>query len=75
MKASIKVICTEGFEIFNNDKGLTLSAIVEEKEYDAILYEPTEEYFAKDSEDREFLVGEINFDGKLILVEYFKLAE
>lgn len=77
MNKKIKVKCNEAFTIFNNDsdiqEGRTISAVVEEKEYTATLYELTQEYFAKDDKGREFLVGEINIDEKLILEEEFEL--
>jgi hypothetical protein len=76
MKNSIKVKCIEGGTIFSNDKGKAVIAVIDEgKKYEASLYKPTEEYFSKDSEGREFLVGEVNIDGKLVLEQNFKLAE
>lgn len=74
-KNSIKVKCTEGFEAFQNNKEKTLLAVVKEnQEYEATLYKLTEEYFAKDSEGREFLVGEIDMDGNLVLEQDFELV-
>lgn len=70
----INVRSSEGYIIYNNDDRRTVSAIVEEnKVYEAKLYKLTEEYFAYDSEDREFLVGEIDINGKLVLRENFEL--
>lgn len=74
MKNNIKVKCIKGFEQFRNNKEKTLLSQVEEgKVYEATLYELTDEYFAKDSEDREFLVGEMNIDGSLVLQPEFEL--
>jgi len=75
MEKSIKIKSAEQFTIFNNDEGKTVSAVVEEKEYIAKLYKPTQEYFAKDKENREFLVGEIDIDGNLILETGFQLIK
>ncbi|KIN81895.1 DNA translocase FtsK [Clostridium botulinum] len=75
MKNTIMVKCLDGFTIFNNDKQRTISAVIEDdKEYIATLYKRTEEYFAKDSKGREFLVGELDIDGKLVLEKGFELA-
>jgi hypothetical protein len=74
MKNSIKVKCIEKFTLHNSDF-TKLLADVEIGEYTAELYENTEEYFAKDSEGREFLVGEINIDEKLVLEQNFELIE
>jgi hypothetical protein len=76
MKNNIKVKSLEYFSIHQNNADKTLLAIVEEnKEYKATLYKSTEEYFAKDFEGREFLVGEINIDGNIILEKNFILIE
>jgi hypothetical protein len=74
MKNIIRVKCLESFTLWGNHK-TELLAEVEEKEYDAQLFEETEEYFAKDSDGREFLVGEINIDRKLILQDGFELIK
>jgi len=74
MKNSIRVKCVEEFELWGEGK-TKLLAEVEEKEYIAQLYEETEEYFAKDSKGREFLVGEINIDRKLVLKQGFELIK
>lgn len=72
MKNIIKVKSTEGYTIYNNDSNKTISAVIEEnKEYNAKIYKPTLEYFAYDLKGREFLVGEINSDGELVLEEGF----
>lgn len=72
MKNIIKVKSTEGYTIYNNDRNKTISAVIDEnKEYEAKIYKQTLEYFAYDSKGREFLVGEINIDGDLILKEGF----
>lgn len=67
----ITVRCKRGFRTYRSGK---VTADVEKDEiYEAKLYEPTEEYFAKDSKGREFLVGEISFDERnLILEEEFE---
>jgi hypothetical protein len=73
MKNNIKVKCIKGFKQFRNNKEKTLLSQVEEgKVYEATLYELTDEYFAKDSEGREFLVGEMN-DDNLVLQPEFEL--
>jgi hypothetical protein len=74
MKNNIKVKCIKGFKQFRNNKEKTLLSQVEEgKVYEATLYELTDEYFAKDSEGREFLVGEMNIDDNLVLQPEFEL--
>lgn len=63
----ITVRCIRGFRTYGNGKVI---ADVEKNEiYEAKLYEPTEEYFAKDSKGREFLVGEISFDKRNVILE------
>ena len=74
MKNTIRVKCIEGFTLHNYNF-TKLLAEVEKKEYDAQLYIETEEYFAKDLKGREFLVGEINIDRKLVLGQDFKLIK
>jgi len=74
MKKSIRVRCVEEFELWGNCK-TKLLAEVEKKEYEAQLYEETEEYFAKDLKGREFLVGEINSNGKLVIGQDFELIK
>ncbi|MBV4417163.1 hypothetical protein [Clostridium tyrobutyricum] len=76
LKNSIKVKCVEGFTLHKNNKRKTIVAVVEEgKEYKAILFKPTEEYFAKDLEGRGFFVGEIDNNDKLILMDGLALVE
>ena len=74
MEKIIKVKCSDEFELWGEGK-TKLLAEVEKKEYEAQLYEETEEYFTKDLKGREFLVGEINNDGKLVLGQDFKLIK
>ncbi|EOU1877951.1 hypothetical protein F6J56_05775 [Clostridium perfringens] len=63
----ITVRCKRGFRTYRSGK---VTADVEKDEiYEAKLYEPTEEYFAKDSKGREFLVGEISFDERNVILE------
>lgn len=63
----ITVRCIRGFRTYRSGK---VTADVEKDEiYEAKLYEPTEEYFAKDSRGREFLVGEISFDKRTVILE------
>lgn len=73
MKKIINVECMDEFTLMNHDETDVL-AEVEKGEYVAELYGETEEYFAKDSKGRDFLVGEINADERLILEEGFKLS-
>ena len=73
MKNNIKVKCILEFQLWGEGK-TKLMADVKEKEYEAVLFKETEEYFAKDSEGREFLVGELNSVGKLILEQDFQLV-
>lgn len=76
IRNTITVKVAEGFTIFNNDKERTVSAVIESnKKYKAKLYELTEEYFAKDSMGREFLVGETNMDLELVIEKDFELVE
>lgn len=75
MKDCIKVKCIMGYKQFRNDEDKTLLAVVEEgKIYKANLYELTGEYFANDSEGREFLVAELNANDELILNPEFELT-
>ncbi|MCY6958887.1 hypothetical protein [Clostridium brassicae] len=74
MKNSIKVKCIEGFKLYTNG-GKELFADVESGEYVANLFKRTEEYFAKDFQGREFLVGEIDINGELVLKEGFELIK
>ncbi|MBI6033736.1 hypothetical protein [Clostridium perfringens] len=63
----LTVICIRGFITYRSGK---VTADVEKEEiYEAKLYEPTGEYFAKDSKGREFLVGEISFDKRTVILE------
>lgn len=63
----ITVRCKRGFRTYRGGK---VTADVEKDEiYEAKLYKPTEEYFAKDSKGREFLVGEISFDERNVILE------
>ena len=74
MKKNIRVKCNDGFKVYDNH-GERIIAYVKVGEYDAKLYEKTGEYFAKDSQRREFLVGEINIDKNLVLEPEFELIE
>ena len=66
----IIVKCIEEFKIFNSSNNLL--ADVEVREYEAILKE-SYEYFAKDSEGRDFLVGELDSLGNVVLEDEFIL--
>lgn len=70
----IRVKCVEGFRLYDN-KGERIIANVDAGQYIAKLFKETEEYFAKDSEGREFLVGQININGNLELEEGFELLK
>lgn len=74
MKNSIKVKCIEGFKLYTNG-GKKLLADVEIGEYIANLFKRTGEYFAKDFEEREFLVGEIDINGEIVLKEGFEFIK
>lgn|GEM_PF-1451893 len=73
MEKVIKVKCIDEFTLRNHDETEVL-AEVEERDYVAELHEETEEYFAKDDQGREFLVGEININGELVLQDGFKMS-
>lgn len=73
MKNKIIVKSLESFILTNNGK-TNLIAEVEERNYEAVLFKETEEYFAKDSKGREFLVGEINNNGDLVLLDAFEVV-
>ena len=76
---TIKVKCISGFKEENMDQTELLAEVFENEVYEAELYEETDEYFAKDSEGREFLVGEIKIDSsgnpKIKLSNEFELIE
>ena len=71
----IRVKAIEEFIIYQNSNNKTvLAEIQKNKEFIADLYQMTDEYFARDFQGRMFLVGEINNDGDLALIDYFKLV-
>ncbi|MCD3321141.1 hypothetical protein G8V07_12560 [Clostridium botulinum D/C] len=73
MRDTIKVKCLEEFTLYNNG-GKNLIADVRVGDYIAKLYKETEEYFSKDSKGREFLVGQMEDDNKIVLEQGFKLV-
>ena len=81
-RKKIRVKCKEEHSIceVHNGKLKEIAVVDEGEEYVAVLNEETEEYFARDLEGREFMVGEIRFDkdlkmDKLVLSEEFELVE
>lgn len=65
IKNKIKVKCIQGFTEYNdkNTEELeVLAEVFEGNEYEAELYTKTDEYFARDHEGREFLVGELKIN-------------
>lgn len=67
----IKVKCLNGFKIIK--RGIWYAEVIEGREYIATLCEESGEYLAKDDNGHKFLVGELDFDEKLILEEDFTL--
>ncbi len=57
----IRVRVVDAFTIFNHDKSIVLSDVEDGEEFTALL--EGSEYFAKDREGREFLVGTIGING------------
>ncbi|KGM93331.1 hypothetical protein IRP63_14585 (plasmid) [Clostridium botulinum] len=74
MKNTINIRCLEKFTLYNNG-GKKLIADVKSGQYVAKLYKETEEYFSKDSKGREFLVGQLGDDNKIVLEQGFKLMK
>lgn len=70
----IRVRAIEEFDLYRNNNKTVLAEIQKNEEFIADLYQMTDEYFARDSQERRFLVGEINNDGDLVLIDYFKLV-
>lgn len=68
----IKVKAKDAF-VLRNYKNETVAEIEEGRVYNAKLYEPSGEYFAKDSQGREFYVGELDIEDNLKLDECFEL--
>lgn len=75
----IKVRCINSFVEENMERTEVLAEVFEGNEYEAELYKETNEYFAKDYEGREFLVGELKIDclgsPKIKLGNEFELIE
>lgn len=69
----IKVRCLEGFIM--RKKNVICAKAVKGKIYTAILCENSGEYFAKDNNGHEFLVGELDMDENLRLDKDFELVE
>ena len=82
IKNKIKVKCVQGFTVCNDKltEGFeVLAQVFEGNEYEAELYSKTDEYFARDHEGREFLVGELKINSlgkpKIELGKEFELIE
>lgn len=75
----IRVRCIQSFVEKNIEQTEVLAEAFEGNEYEAELYKETNEYFAKDYEGREFLVGELKIDclgsHKIKLGNEFELIE
>lgn len=69
----IKVRCLKGFTL--HKKNMIYAKVLEGKIYTAILCENSGEYFAKDNNGHEFLVGELDMDENLRLDKDFELVE
>lgn len=69
----IRVRCLNGFKTYK--RNIFYAEAVEGKEYTAILYEETGEYFTKDDKGHEIMVGELLFDETLKLDEDFELIK
>lgn len=77
IKNKIKVRCVQEFIEKNIEQTEVLAEVFEGNEYEAELYKETNEYFAKDYEGREFLVGELDCLGSqgIKLGNEFELIE
>lgn len=73
----IRVRCIQSFVEKNIEQTEVLAEVFEGNEYEAELYKETNEYFAKDYEGREFLVGELDCLGSqgIKLGNEFELIE
>lgn len=78
IKKNIKVKCISGFKELDMKEN-EIAEVLEGNEYEAELYEETDEYFSKDHKGREFLVGELRIDClgdlKIKLGNEFELIE
>jgi hypothetical protein len=68
----IEVECMEGYDIVSQD-GKQIFAVVDEGIYTGILNEESREYFAKDRQGNDFLIGELDVDDNLRLEDGFRL--
>lgn len=79
IKNKIKVKCIQEFTEYNTKQTEVLAQVFEGNEYEAELYSKTDEYFARDHEGREFLVGELKINSlckpKIELGKEFELIE
>jgi hypothetical protein len=82
IKRKIKVRCIQEFTEYNTKQieGFeVLAEVFEGNEYEAELYKKTNEYFARDHKDREFLVGELKMnslgESKIKLGKEFELIK
>lgn len=79
IKNKIKVKCIQEFTDYNTKQTEVLAEVFEGNEYEAELYSKTDEYFARDHEGREFLVGELKINSlgkpKIELGKEFELIE
>ena len=74
MDKRIIVRAIEDVTYFNFDETEILGEVVAGQEYEAELFEETEEYFTKDMFGREIYVAEINHEGKFILDNVFEIV-
>jgi len=72
--SEIKVRVREGFTVYNHDQTEVLAKVEMGDVYTAHLH-TSGEYFARDKQGREFYVGEINFEGELVLDEGLELLK
>lgn len=72
---NIKVRAMVSFKVYDSAAINELGEIYENKVYEAILHKESEEYFVSDHQNREILVGELDFKGNLKLLEEFKRVE
>lgn len=75
MGKEIQVEVIDGFILYNHDETTVLADTNDGDVFIAVLHEPTREYFAKDIEGREFLVGHIGCPGELIIEEGMRLID
>jgi hypothetical protein len=71
LEKKILIKAVKGFYVMNCDKSSVVAMVEADAIYEVYLDNESEEYFSKDKNGREFYVGELDFNGKLILEDGF----